>query len=138
MPHQIKKDTMNSESIVRLTLKMSVILNFVGAYLLAFPSSFFGNLVNLPQEVPLLYSSLLSFVVILFGLIYAWLSRQPNVFQPLLFVGGAGKICFFLIGVCLLLFNRVSVEFTAILIGDLIFGSIWLYALYSNRAKVNA
>jgi len=128
---------MNSELIVRTTLKLSVALNFVGAYLLAFPSSSSGKLVGLPQDAPLLYSSLLSFVVLLFGGIYAWLSRQPNVFQPLLFVGGLGKICFFLIGVYLWFLGDTSGEFTVILIGDFIFGSIWLLALYSNRASKN-
>ena len=129
---------MNSSQAVRITLKMSVVLNFVGAYLLAFPSSYFGNIVNLPQSVPVLYSSLLSFVVLMFGVIYAWLSFQPNVFQPLLFVGGIAKICFFLIGVFLWLSGSVSGEFTIILIGDLIFGSIWVLALYSNKTAGNA
>ena len=62
---------MNPESVVRSTLKMSVLLNAVGAYLLAFPSSQAGKLIELPQHVPLLYSLLLSFVIIMFGIIYA-------------------------------------------------------------------
>lgn len=126
---------MNAESAVRLTLKVSVVLNFGAAYLLAFPSSYFGNQLHLPQDVPLLYSSLLSFVVLVFGLIYAWLSRQPSVYQPLLFVGGVGKVCFFLIGAALLFVESVSKEFVTILAGDFILGSIWIWALYMHRIR---
>ena len=126
---------MGSQLVVRFTLKLSVALNFVGAYLLAFPSSSAGKLVELPQNVPLLYSSLLSFAVLTFGVIYAWLSNQPNVFQPLLFVGGVAKICFFIIGACLWLFDDTSGRFVVLLLGDLLFGSIWVWALHLNRDK---
>ena len=133
-----RSESVNAETAVRLTLKASVVLNFVAAYLLAFPSSLLGNLLGLPQDVPLLYSSLLSFVVLVFGLIYAWLSRQPSVYQPLLFVGAFGKVCFFLIGVGLLVLESASKGFVGLLAGDFILGSTWFWALHLHRTRHNA
>ena len=126
---------MNSEKIVKSTLNISVPLNFVGAYLLAFPSSYAASLFGLPENVPLLYSFFLSFIVLFFGLAYAWLARKHNVFQPLLFVGGFLKIGLFFIGFILWLLGSASEEFIAVLICDLIIGTIWLWSLYLNRAK---
>ena len=60
------------------------------------------------------------------------------MFQPILFIGGAAKVCFFLIGMSLWLGGNASGGFTIILIGDLLFGSIWLWALYAHGAIDNA
>jgi len=126
--YHTEEQIMNSESIVRTTLKLSVPLNFIGAYLFAFPSSDFGKLIEMPQNAPLLHSLLLSFLIFLFGIIYGWLARHADVFQPLLFVGGFAKICFFIIGASLWLCGDASGGLTSILVVDLTFGAIWLWA----------
>lgn len=126
---------MNSESMVRTTLNMSVVLNVVGAYLLAFPSSYAGKLVNLPTNVPLLYSVLLSFLVLMFAVIYGWLARQESVFQQLLFVGGFAKLCFFMIVEVLWILGHSSGEFAVIVLADLLFGFIWCKYMYDNKNR---
>ncbi|MEH6519231.1 MAG: hypothetical protein V7742_21335 [Halioglobus sp.] len=123
---------------INVTLWLSVVFNFMAAYLMAFPSSLSSQLVELPQNVPLLYSNLISFVIVFFGVIYAWLAMQPNLEKHLLFIGGIGKILFFLVVFLTYLFGHVSANFTALTIGDLIFGSLWLWWLYSNRFTANA
>ena len=129
---------MNSQSLVRTTLWLSFIYNVGGAYLLAFPSSYIGQILVLPQRVPPLYAGLLSFAILMFGIIYAWLARQPDIDQHLLFVGGAGKLCIFLIIAATWLQGNVSGKFAILATGDLLFGSLWLWWLYSNRSNTNA
>lgn len=117
-----------SESLVRITLRMSMPLNFTGAYYLAFPE----------YDTPVLYLSLLSMVVAFFGGIYGWISIQPSVFQPLLFVSAVGKIGFFLTAAYLWPSAEVSPTLMMILVGDLILGVMWFSAMYSNKTKVTA
>ena len=129
---------MNTQSLVRVTLGLSCIFNLGAAYLIAFPSSYMGQVFELPQNVPPLYAGLLSFVVLMFGVIYGWLARQIDMDQPLLFVGGFGKLCFFSLIAITWLLGNASGKFTILGTGDLIFGSIWLGWLYSNRIQTNA
>lgn len=126
---------MKNEQLIRTTLWLSFIFNLAAACLFAFPSSSFGQLFDFPQDVPPLYASLLSFVIAVFGFIYAWLARQPSIDQPLLFVGGAGKVCFFLIMLSTWMLDNASNQVAALAIGDLAFGSLWLWWLNLMRIK---
>ena len=129
---------MNTQSLVRVTLGLSCIFNLGAAYLIAFPSSYMGQVFELPQNVPPLYAGLLSFVVLMFGVIYGWLARQTDIDQPLLFVGGFGKVCFFSLITITWLLGNASGKFAILGTGDLVFGTIWLMWLFSNRTHTNA
>ena len=120
---------MNSQSFVRKTLGLSCIFNIGAAYIVAFPSSSVSQMFELPRNVPILYAALLAFVILMFGVIYGWLARQPRIDQPLLFVGGAGKLCFFLLTAIMCLQGNASGKFALLATGDLVFGSIWLWWL---------
>ena len=119
---------MSSESLVRLTLRISMPLNFIAAYYFAFPA----------YDTPALYMTLSTMTVAFFGCIYLWISLQPNVFQPLLFVSAVGKLGFFATGAYLWSSGQVAPVLMIILIGDLIMGVMWLSAIYSNRAKLHS
>lgn len=122
---------------INVTLWLSLVFNCIAAYLIAFPSSFFSQLVGLPPSVPFLYSTLLSCIIIFFGIIYAWLAIQSTIEKHLFFIGGTGKILFFL-GVFLsYLFGHASATFTTLASVDLILGAVWLWWLFSNKSTQN-
>ena len=130
----LRENMMNSQSLVRTTLWMSCVFNIGAAFVMAFPSSDISQMFELPPEVPILYALLLAFVVFLFGVIYGWLARQPRLDQPLLFVGAAGKLCFFVLTAAIWLLGEASGKFALLTTGDLAFGSIWMWWLCSRRA----
>jgi len=82
---------MNRDGILRGALWASVPLNLGAGCLVAFPSSSFGQLVGLPSAVSPIYTTLLSFFILLFGGSYAWLARQPVIDRPLVALAAIGK-----------------------------------------------
>ncbi len=129
---------MNFEKIVRSTLWLSVAFNFFAAYSMAFPSSYSGQLLDLPQNVPVLYAALLSAVVAFFGFVYAWLAWQPTFEKHLLFLGASGKLVFFSVAFLAWLLGDTSGNFALLTAGDLILGSLWLLWLYAHRSSNDA
>jgi hypothetical protein len=128
---------MIQQKFIKITLFLSFVFNFCAAYLMLFPSSDYGQLFELPRDVPYLYSNLISFVIVFFGVMYAWLALQPNLEKHLLFLGGLGKLLFFLVVFLTWLFGHASSKFAILTIGDLIFGSLWLWWLHTNRSSSN-
>ena len=128
---------MIKESHVKITLLISVVFNFSAAYLMAFPAASLSQKAGLPGDVPLLYSNLISFVIVYFGMLYAWLAVQPQIERHLLFLGGLGKVLFFAVVFLTFIFGHVSLAFTSLTVGDLIFGCIWLHWLNSTRSVSN-
>jgi hypothetical protein len=111
--------------LVRYTLWASAPFNVLAAYMLAFPSSALGRLVELPADVPPAYAALLSFMVLLFGAAYAWLASQPEIHRPLLGVGAIGKAGVFAITVMLWLSDHGSGRMVLLACGDLGFATLW-------------
>jgi hypothetical protein len=75
---------------MRRVLWASVAFNAVGALLFAFPGSI-GRLAGLPTPVPVVYSAIVVWFVLLFGGSYAWLASQPVIHRPMVALAAIGK-----------------------------------------------
>ncbi|MEM7358946.1 MAG: hypothetical protein AAF431_07610 [Pseudomonadota bacterium] len=128
---------MSSQSLIRTTLWLSLPFNLFAAFLLAFPSSVFGQLVGLPSQVEPLYAGLSALLVALFGFAYAWLALQPKIIQPLLFLGAAGKFSVFVLVAALWFSGSISGRVVFLATGDLVFALLWFWWLGSQRALNN-
>ena len=122
------------EMIVRRTLAISCLFNFMAAYALAFPSGSIGALFELPADVPNLYAFIVAYIVTLFGITYGWLSYQEVILRPLLLLSAVGKIGIFVIAALLSFQGDISVMSSVLAFGDFVFGAIWLSWLTSSKA----
>ena len=124
---------MITEQWVRGTLWLSFPFNLIAAYGLFLPASFVGQLIGLPTEVPLAYAALLSYMVLVFGFVYAWLATNAVINKPLLFVGCVGKGGVFLITGVLCLLGAAPGAAVLVASGDLAFATIWGLWLWNTR-----
>lgn len=114
-----------TEAAVRLSLWLAFPFNLLAAAILAVPSSQLGQLMGLPASVSPLYSAMLAFFIALFGCVYAWLARLPDIDRPLLGLGSIGKFGAFLIVFSLWLSGAVSGLVVVVAVGDLAFACLW-------------
>lgn len=114
---------------------LSAPFNFLAASLLAFPGSAPAQLIEFPAPVPALYTMLTSFLVVLFGGMYAWMAMQERVPRQLLVLGILGKTGVFVIASALWLAGDGSVRLVGLASGDLGFATLWFLWLRSNRAS---
>ena len=120
---------MNATRLVRYSLWTTAPLNVVAAYMLAFPGSALGRLFDLPASVPGIYAGLVSFLVLMFGGVYAWLASRPEIDRPLLAIGAIGKGGVFVVTLCVWLAGASSGRTVLIGAGDLAFASLWAWWL---------
>jgi hypothetical protein len=119
---------------MRGALWSSVVFNFGGALLFAFPSSPLGQAAGLPTPVPPIYGALLAFFVLLFGGSYAWLALQPNIDRPLVALAAIGKGGVF--GLIVVFWLRGEAPGGGVLAatGDLVLAGIFAWWLLGARA----
>ncbi len=117
-----------------MSLWISFPLNLGAAYMFAFPSSWPGQMLELPPTVDPIYAGLCALMVALFGFVYAWLALQPNVNQPLLVVGALGKACVFILCAALWLAGAASNLLVGAASIDLMLGLFWLFWLLLGQA----
>jgi hypothetical protein len=125
---------MNTTRLVRYSLWASVPFNVLAAYMLAFPASALGQLAGLPQSVPAIHAGLLSFIVLLFGGVYAWLASRPEIDRPLLAIGAIGKSGVFAVTLVVWLAGASSGRTVLLASGDLAFASLWAWWLVSRSS----
>lgn len=125
---------MDDPKWIRATLWVSCPFNLIAAYILAFPSSAMGQVVGLPATVPALYAALTSFLVVLFGVVYAWLATRPRIDRPLLAVSAIGKTGVFVIAFMLWLAGSGSGGVVFLASGDLALALLWFGWLKSPPA----
>lgn len=118
---------------LRVALLATAGMNLFGA--LAFlPGVRFGReMIGLPEPHPF-YSLGLAEFIFLFGVCYAWCGirgRAPRLFLAL---GAAGKLLFFFTAVALWLSGSLPLAAPLNVIGDLVFGALFLLGLYQTRA----
>ncbi len=94
--HPFALPVMSRASVLRAALWSSVGLNALGVAILV-PLALGRPSPRWPMEAPPYYAAQLAYTIGLFGLVYAWLARQPVVSRPLLVVGALGKAGFFLL-----------------------------------------
>lgn len=118
---------------IKTTLWMAAGLNSLGAYILSFPASPLGELYKLPAEVPVLYTTLLGYLILLFAGMYAWMATQPVIVRPLLYLGAIGKGGAFGLALVLWATGRTGSSPVMMLSADIVFCVVWLTWLARNR-----
>lgn len=121
---------------IRLTLWAAAAITALGAYIFAFPNSAISAYYGMPSQVPVLYTALFGYVLLVFSLMYAWLAAQPTIHRPMLGLGVAGKGGVFLVGVVLLVIGAVPASIVFMLSADAIFATIWLLWLVRTAREV--
>jgi len=130
--HQPNGVTVFSTATIRKSIWATVPFNLLGATAFAFPQSFPGRLLQVP-DAPAVHAFLLGFIILTFGLMYLWIALQPEINRPLLAFGAVGKVGVFLIGLALFIVGRAPFMMAFGLLGDLAFGSLWLVWLRSTK-----
>lgn len=120
--------------ILRITLLIGAVFNLIASLMLAFPATI-GRLGELPEPGSIFYSSLLSFVVGTFGVIYGWLAFQKVIDRPLLTVSAVGKIGVFLVSLYCWSVDAITFRAFSVAIGDLIFGLIFFWWLMTETKR---
>ena len=117
--------------ILRVTLLIGAPFNFIAALMLAFPTTI-GKLVELPEPGSIFYSSLLSFIVGTFGVVYAWLALRQQIDRPLLTLSAVGKIGVFIVTLYCWQAGAITFQGFSVAIGDLIFGLVFAWWLLTE------
>jgi hypothetical protein len=123
----------DKDKFVRGALWVSVVYNFGGALLFAFPSSPPGQLAGLPTPVAPIYGALLAFFVVLFGGAYAWLARQPAIDRPLVALAAIGKAGVFTVIFTFWLLGEAPGRGVLAAAGDLVLAGIFAWWLLGAR-----
>jgi hypothetical protein len=87
------------DDFLRRVLKTAAFFNLAGGLAFAFPGSI-GSLMGLPSPVPPVYAALVTWFVVLFAGVYAWVALQPTIHPAavaLAAIGKAGAFALFLI-----------------------------------------
>jgi hypothetical protein len=117
---------------MRGALIASSLFNLGGALVFAFPDSL-GQFAGLPTPVPHVYTALLAFFVILFGVGYAWLAWQPIIQRPLVAFSAAGKTGVFAVILVFWILGDAPGRGALMSIGDLIFAAIFTWWLVVSK-----
>jgi hypothetical protein len=125
---------MNTQ-LLRFSLSAGVPFNIVAAALLAFPNTKLGQLLQLPANVPTVYSIMLGYLVFMFGCAYGWMALQETVNKPLLCFCAIGKCGVFVLAVILYGLSEAKLAMVLTSSGDLILGALWFYWLWSHKAS---
>ncbi|MBI3784314.1 MAG: hypothetical protein HY270_13035 [Deltaproteobacteria bacterium] len=119
---------MDRNQIMRRALWTTAFLNLGGAALFAFPDSV-GRLAGMPAPAPRLYTSFLAFIVVMFGVTYAWLARQPRIDRAVVTLSAIGKAGFFFVAFSCWLLGDLAGKVVLAASGDLLFASIFVWWL---------
>ena len=120
-----------------MSLWISLPLNAGAAYILAFPSSWPGQVLGLPADPDPVYAYLSAYLVALLGLAYGWLALQPSIVRPLLWLGALGKGGAFAVALGLWLAGLARGHLAAAASVDLLLAVFWVIWLRGTREKLN-
>lgn len=119
---------MKRDHVMRRVLVVAAIFNLVAASVVLFPDSI-GRFADLPRAESRFYSWMVSLFILLFGGVYAWLSRRPVIDRPLVVLAAVGKMGVFLVAFTCLLLGELSATAFAPAVGDMLFGLCFLWWL---------
>ena len=128
------------DRVLRTALWISVVYNTIGTWALLAPDSWAGRMAATPAGVPFLYRAELAWVVALFGLVYLWLARRPELDDaviPVLALGAVGKAGFFAIYV--LAWVRGELPGTSVVsaMGDLVLAAVFGWWAVTRRTPAH-
>jgi hypothetical protein len=89
---------MSDDRVMRGALWAAVLLNLIGVAVFLPPALGFAA-DRLPIPAPPFYAAQVAVTIALFGGVYGWLARQPQIDRPLVVVGALGKLAFFALAV---------------------------------------
>ena len=128
---------MSPDRIIRIALWISVPFNFLAAYCVAYPASFFGQLMGLPFEAPAVYSVLLAWMITLFGAVYAWLALQKTINRGLVGAAAIAKAGVF-VNMALLWLSGHAAGMTVLFAsGDMAFAAVFAWWLVKTARYAN-
>ncbi len=117
---------MSRDAVMRGALWATVALNTFGV--LIFGQAALGRESRLlPVPVPPVYAAQIGFVILLFGVVYAWIALQPRIDRRLVLVGAAGKLGFFALTAAYAVAGQVPMSMAVNAAPDLVFASIFLW-----------
>ena len=122
---------------IRRILWSSAAFNAGAAATFAFPGSALGRIAGLPVPVPVIYSAMITYFVILFGGLYAWIARQPTIPRPILAFGAIGKAGVFALASILWLSGEVPDRLLLVAGIDLIFAILFVRWLIAEGTRVH-
>jgi hypothetical protein len=122
-----------SDRLVRITLMISVPFNLIIAWMLLFPASALGALMQLPADVPMLYAALSAMFVAAFGLLYAWMPMQPVINREMLAFVSLCKASAFAVALTLWLLGLGGGTAALAAVGDIVLALIWMRWLLATR-----
>jgi hypothetical protein len=117
---------------MRGALLASAVFNLGGGLIFAFPDSL-GRVAGLPAPVPHVYTTLLAVFVILFGVAYAWLARQPIIDRPLVAISALGKTAVFTVILAFWIRGDLGGRNALAASGDLVFAAIFAWWLAATK-----
>lgn len=118
---------------MRIALGLTAVMNIGGALAFAPLSKAGSEMLNLPGPVHPIYLWMIAEFIAVFGVAYAWCAytgRAPRLFIA---IGAAGKLLFFGTLVAFWMSGALTLGAAAGGIGDLLFGGLFLFWLYTVR-----
>lgn len=126
---------MSSDGVLRIALWVTAFANVAVGLSFAAPASALGPVVGLPAEVPALYRLLLGWTIALFGLMYGWLARQPEILRAAVAFGAIGKAGVGVIVVVLFARGAIPAPLAALISGDIGFALLFAWWLQASRSE---
>jgi hypothetical protein len=121
------------ERVIRTALWSTVVLNIIGAAVLA-PLAIGRASPLWPVDTPPFYAALLCYLIALFGGVYVWLALQPQINRPMLVLSALGKAGFALLIVVYALAGQLPERMIANSLPDLLFAGVFLWWAWSEPA----
>jgi len=122
-----------SESIIRITLRLSFVFNLIAAYLVAVPGSMLAQFAGFTLSSSAMHTGLAALMVAALGLAYGWMAQQPVINRPMLAFGGLVKASAFTLFVAQWFFDAVTGRFVLFAVVDIVLAIIWLSWLLKTR-----
>lgn len=123
---------MKGLALLRGTLWVTAAFNLFAAALLANPQ-LGERLVGLPPPASNFHAWMLAAFVGVFGFVYSWMARAPQISRPLLAVACFGKFAAFAVTTICLLRQEIPLSAAAPGFADFAFAVVFLRALVSGQ-----
>jgi hypothetical protein len=127
---------MSRNRVMRGALWAAVLLNVAGLAVFIPPALGFAPEM-LPIPGPPFYAAQVALTIALFGGVYAWLARQPQINRPLVLVGALGKLGFFLLAVAYWMSGDLPPSAVPKATPDLILALIFFWWLRTGRSATH-
>ncbi len=128
---------MTPDKVIRAALWVSVLFNAIAAYCAAYPASWAGQLMGLPLEVPAVYTVLVAWFVIVFGVAYGWLAMQKVINRALVGFAAYAKLGVFVLLALLWLAGQSKGITVLFVTGDLVFAGVFFWWLFKTAKYAN-